>query len=215
MSFLTSLRRGRGLALAFVLALGVAPALAAPKPEGTVDMAEVLKPGPLPELTLGDPKGVTVVEYGSLTCPHCAVFSRETMPKLKANYIDTGKVHFIFREFSRNPLDVGAFALARCVGDDKALATIDLLFATQDNWAFTEKPLEPLITALRPTGLTHDKAFECLKDTKLTGAIQQIGKTGVDVVKIQGTPTFVIDGKVYGGELSLADLDEILKPLIK
>jgi protein-disulfide isomerase len=205
----------RALGVAAVLLLAAAPAFAAPKPEGTVDMAEVLKPGPLPELTLGDAKGVPVVEYGSVTCPHCAAFDKEVMPKLKADYIDTGKVHFIFREFSRNPLDVGAFALARCVGDDKALATIDLLFATQDKWAFVDKPLEPLLASLRPTGLSHDKAFECLKDTKLTGAIQQIEKTGVDVVKIQGTPTFVIDGKVYGGELSMADLDEILKPLVK
>jgi protein-disulfide isomerase len=205
----------RAFLLAALLAIIAAPALAAPKPEGTVDMAEVLKPGPLPELTLGDANGVPVVEYGSVTCPHCAAFAKETLPALKSAYVDTGKVHFIFREFSRNPLDVGAFALARCVGDDKALATIDLLFATQDKWAFVDKPLEPLLAALRPTGLSHDKAFECLKDTKLTGAIQQIGKTGVDVVKIQGTPTFVIDGKVYGGELSMSDLDEILKPLVK
>ena len=103
-------------------------------------MATVLQPGPLPELSLGDPKGVPVVEYGSLTCPHCAAFAREVLPKLKAAYIDTGKVHFIFREFSRNPLDVAAFVLARCVGDDKALATIDLLFAQQDKWAFVDKP---------------------------------------------------------------------------
>jgi len=211
--FMSNLRRAPALFAA--LALFATPALAAPKPEGTVDMAEVLKAGPLPELSLGDSKGVAVVEYGSVTCPHCAAWEKEVLPQLKSAYIDTGKVHYIFREFSRNPLDVGAFALARCVGDDKALATIDLLFATQDKWAFTDKPLEPLITALRPTGLTHDKAIECLKDTKLTGAIQTIGKTGAEVVKIQGTPTFVIDGKVYGGELTQSDLDDILKPLVK
>ena len=125
------------------------------------------------------------------------------MPKLKANYIDTGKVHFIFREFSRNPLDVAAFVLARCVGDDKALATIDLLFAQQDKWAFVDNPLEPLLTAVRPTGLSHDKAMECLKDQAKADAMQKIVKTAVDVVKMQGTPTFVIDGKVYGGELSI------------
>jgi len=68
---------------------------------------------------------------------------------------------------------------------------------------------------LRPTGLSHDKGIECLKNTDLTNKIQAIGKTGVDVVKIQGTPTFVIDGKVYGGELSMQDLTEILKPLVK
>jgi protein-disulfide isomerase len=209
-----------GFALLAAIALGVVAteASAAPKPENTVDMAAVLKPGPLPELSIGEANGVPVVEYGSVTCPHCAAFEKETLPEFKKAYIDTGKVRFIFREFSRNPLDVAAFALARCIGGDNTattLAAIDLLFATQNNWAFVEKPLEPLLTALRPTGLSHDKGIECLKNTDLTNKIQAIGKTGADVVKIQGTPTFVIDGKSYGGELSLDDLNEILKPLVK
>ena len=203
------------LSLGF-LALSLSAAAAAPpKPERTVDMATVLKPGPLPELSLGNADGVPIVEYGSLTCPHCAAFAREVMPKLKAQYIDTGKVHFIFREFSRNPLDVAAFVLARCVGDDKALATIDLLFAQQDKWAFVDSPLEPLLAAVRPTGLGHEKATACLQDQAKADAMQKIVKTAEDVVKVQGTPTFVIDGKVYGGELSMADFDTILKPLVK
>ena len=160
----------------------------------------------MPELSLGNPDGVPIVEYGSLTCPHCAAFSREVMPKLKAQYIDSGKVHFIFREFSRNPLDVAAFVLARCVGEDKALATIDLLFAVQDKWAFVDSPLEPLLAAVRPTGLSREKAMACLKDQSKADAMQKIVKTAEDVVKVQGTPTFVIDGKVYGGELSMAGL---------
>ncbi len=202
--------------LALAAALGfAAPADAAPNPERTVDMATLLKPGPLPELSIGDPNGIPVVEYGSLTCPHCAVFDRETLPKLKAEFIDNGKVRFIFREFSRNPLDVAAFVLARCVGDDKALPTIELLFASQDKWAFVDNPLEPLLTAMRPTGLGREKAMECLKDKSKAEAMTTIAKTANDEIKLTGTPTFVIDGKVYGGELSLADLEAILKPLIK
>jgi protein-disulfide isomerase len=213
-------RRNGGLALIAAIALGLAAsgASAAPKPEGSVDMATVLKPGPLPELAIGPADGVPVIEYGSVTCPHCAAWEKETLPGFKSAYVDTGKVRFIFREFSRNPLDVAGFSLARCIGGDsteKTLATIDLLFATQNNWAFVDKPLEPLLAALRPTGLAHDKGIECLKDTKLTDEIQAIGKTGSDVVKVQGTPTFVIDGKVYGGELSMQDLTDILKPLVK
>jgi protein-disulfide isomerase len=208
----------RAATAAFALALvfgGAAEAQTAPKPDGTVDMATVLKPGPLPELTLGDPKGVPMVEYGSLTCPHCAAFDREVMPAFKTAYIDTGKVHFIFREFSRNPLDVAAFVLARCVGDDKALATIDLLFSEQDKWAFVDNPLDALLVALRPTGLTKDKAMACLKDQSKADAMNKIVQTAVATVKVSGTPTFVIDGKVYGGELTLKDLEAILKPLVK
>jgi protein-disulfide isomerase len=204
-----------GFVVAFALAFG--PAAAAPQPEQTVDLKEALKPGPLPELSLGAESGVPVVEYASVTCPHCAAFDREVFPKFKAAYIDTGKVRYTLREFSRNPLDVAAFTLARCVGEDpeKAMATIKLEFATQDKWAFVESPLEPLLTALRPTGLPRDKAMACLKDTALIGKVRAITDTAVKVVKVQGTPTFVINGKSYGGELTMADFDEILKPLVK
>jgi protein-disulfide isomerase len=187
----------------------------APQPDGTVDMATVLKPGPLPELAMGDASGVPVIEYGSLTCPHCAAFARETFPELKKDYIDTGKVRFIFREFSRNPLDVAAYVLARCVGDDKAYAAIELLFSQQDKWAFVDKPLEPLIAALRPAGLSHDQAMKCLQDQDKANALVAITKRATDEVKVTGTPTFVINGKVYGGELSLDQLKAILDPLIK
>jgi protein-disulfide isomerase len=208
----------RAAAAAFALAVafaGAAQAQTAPKPDGTVDMATVLQPGPLPELSIGDAKGVPVVEYGSLTCPHCAVFDRNVMPAFKSAYVDTGQVRFIFREFSRNPLDAAAFVLARCVGDDKALATIELLFSQQDKWAFVDNPLEPLIAALRPTGMTHDKAIECLKDKTKADGMTKIVQTAVSTVKVSGTPTFVIDGKVYGGELGMNEFNAILKPLVK
>jgi protein-disulfide isomerase len=213
-----SLRRLAFAAVLSAAALGAHGALAAtaaPEPDRTVDMATVLKPGPLPELAMGDASGVPVVEYGSLTCPHCATFSREVFPDLKKDYIDTGKVRFIFREFPRNPLDVAAFVLARCVGDDKTFAAIELLFNEQDKWAFVDKPLEPLIAAMRPTGLTQEKAMECLKDQKEADAIVAIGKRAVDEIKMNGTPTFVIAGKVYGGELTMDQLKAILDPLVK
>jgi protein-disulfide isomerase len=209
----------RVLLLALGLGLGLATAAAAaPTPEQTVDMTELLKPGPLPELSVGPATGVPIVEYGSVTCPHCAVFDRETWPKLKAAYVDTGKVRYIFREFSRNPLDVAAFTLARCIGGDdtaKTMAAIELEFETQDKWAFTDRPLQPLFDALRPTGLPQDKAMACLKDQALIGKVRAITENAEKLVKIQGTPTFVINGKSYGGELSMKDFDELLKPLIK
>jgi protein-disulfide isomerase len=213
---LASLRRLAFAAVFSTAALAANAALAAgAAPDRTVDMATVLKPGTLPELTIGDASGVPVVEYGSLTCPHCATFSREIFPELKKDYIDTGKVRFIFREFSRNSLDVAAFLLARCVGDDKAFAAVELLFSQQDKWAFVDKPLEPLIAAMRPAGLTHDQAMACLKDQAKADAMVAVGKRATDEIKMTGTPTFVIDGKVYGGELSIDQLKAILDPIIK
>ena len=211
-----SFRRLAGVALVCTAALAASPAFAAaPQPDGTADMAKVLQPGPLPELAMGDPNGVPVVEYGSLTCPHCAAFSKDTFPQLKKEYIDTGKVRFIFREFARNTLDVAAFVLARCLGDNKTFAADELLFAEQDKWAFVDKPLEPLIAAMRPTGLTQAQATECLKNQKLADAIVAITKTANQEIHLTGTPTFVIAGKVYGGDLTFDQLKAILDPLVK
>jgi Thioredoxin len=114
--------------------------------------------------------------------------------------------------FSRNSLDVAAFLLARCVGDDKAFAAVELLFAAQDRWAFVDKPLKPLIVAMRPAGLTHDQAMACLKDQSKADAMVAIGKRATDEIKMTGTPTFVIDGKVYGGELSIGQLKSDPRP---
>jgi len=212
----TSFRRLAGVALVCAAAFGAhAFAAAAPQPDTSVDMAKVLQPGPLPDMAMGDPNGVPVVEYGSLTCPHCAVFSKETFPQLKKDYIDTGKVRFIFREFARNTLDVAAFVLARCLGDDKAYAADELLFASQDKWAFVDNPLKPLIAAMRPTGMTEDQATKCLNDQKLADGIVAITKRAGEEIHMNGTPTFVIAGKVYGGELTYDQLKAILDPLVK
>jgi protein-disulfide isomerase len=187
-----------------------------PKPTGTTDMAKAMEPGPLPELTVGDKAaGVTIIEYGSVTCSHCAHFDKEIWPAIKSAYVDTGKVRYIFREYSRNNLDVGAYMLARCNGDDEALATIELLFANQERWAFIDKPLDGLVEVLKPTGLTRDKIETCLKDQAKANALINITETANKNFSVQGTPTFIIDGKIYGGALSKDELDAILKPLIK
>ncbi|MBV8441410.1 MAG: DsbA family protein [Hyphomicrobiales bacterium] len=209
------------VALAVVAIIGVqtagsitsAFAAAAPQPDGTVDMARVLQTGPLPELAMGDANGVPVVEYGSLTCPHCAAFSKETFPQLKKEYIDTGKVRFIFREFARNTQDLAGFVLARCLGDREAFGADELLFAEQDKWAFADEPMKPLIAVMRLTGLTEEKARECLNNRKLVDAIVATTKTAYQETHLTGVPTFVIAGKVYGGELAFDQLKEILESL--
>src|SRR5215472_6664035 len=95
--------------------------------------ADLMQAGPLGEQALGDPKApVTVIEYASLTCPHCARFAREVFPKLDEQYIRTGKVRFILREFPFDPLGVGAFTLAHCVGNDKYFSVVEKLFASQE-----------------------------------------------------------------------------------
>ena len=142
-------------------------------------MAKVLRRDRFRSCRSATPNGVPVIEYGSLTCPIAPPSPSRSCPPSRSAYVDTGKVRFIFREFSRNPLDVAAFVLARCVGDDKTLATIDLLFAQQEKWAFNDNPLEALIVALRPTGMSHDQAMACLKDQSKADAMTKILKTAV------------------------------------
>ena len=210
-------RRQFAVLAAAAAAIGPSRALAAPPaPETTTNMEELLKPGALPELFYGDANApVAFIEYGSLTCPHCAKFAADVLPKLKTEYFDTGKVKMIFREYVRNPLDGAAFALARCIGDDKALAAIDLLFKEQDKWAFDAKQPEPLLTAMRPAGLAHDKGMACLTDQKLLDGLVSIRDRVNKAFNFTGTPTFVIDGKVYSGEMPLEDFEALLNPLIK
>ncbi|HXW19857.1 MAG TPA: DsbA family protein [Roseiarcus sp.] len=197
-------------AASFALA-GAAP----PTPVGTTDMSKALEPGPLKEISVGEAAGVPVIEYGSLTCPHCAHFDKEVWPAFKAAYIDTGKVRYIFREYSRNKLDVVAFMLARCNGDDKAFATIELLFANQEQWAFVEKPIDALAATLRPTGMTREGVVACLNNQSMANSLVQIVQNAEEKYDIRGTPTFIIDGKIYGGALSIEELDAIVKPLAK
>jgi protein-disulfide isomerase len=110
---------------------------------------------------------------------------------------------------------VAAFVVTRCVGNDKAFAAIELLFNQQDKSAFVDKPLEPLIAAMRPTGLTHDQAMACLKDQSKADAIVAIAKRATDEIKLTGTPTFVIAGKSMAASSAWTMLRAILDPLDK
>ena len=124
----------------------------------TVPAGELMKPDALPEMAMGDDKApVTVIEYASMTCPHCAHFQETTFPELKKRYIDTGKVRYIFREFPLDNLAAAAFMLARCAGKDdkdKYFALIDTLFRQQRQWA-VEKPIPPLLSIAKQAGFTN------------------------------------------------------------
>src|SRR5690554_935145 len=128
-----------------------------------------MKPGPLPEMSLGKADApVTIVEYASMTCPHCANFHKTTFPELKKKYIDTGKVRFIFREFPLDPLAAGGFMLARCAGKDdktKYFAMVETLFHQQKEWV-VQKPIEPLKSIAKQAGFTEQSFDQCLSDQK-------------------------------------------------
>lgn len=171
--------------------------------------------GPLGDVALGpaDAK-VTIIEYASLTCSHCAHFHKETWPELKKRYIDTGKIRFILREFPLDPLATAGFMLARCDGNDKYYPISDLLFEQQKNWAFVDKPLDALRQIMRQAGFSQEKFDACLRDQKLYDAVNAVKNRGIEQFKVDSTPTFFINGQRHPGSMSIDELEQIIKPLL-
>ncbi len=181
-----------------------------------VNMAELAKPGPLGDKIQGDEKApVTIVEYASLTCPHCEHFHATVYPVLKKNYIDTGKVRFIFREFPRDPVDIGAFMLARCAPADKYFPMVDVLFDQQKNWAFTKDAAKQLLMIAKQAGFTEESFDKCLSDKKLAGEIRDVGKRAYEQFKVDSTPTIFINGQVFRGEMTPEGIEKAIAPMVK
>jgi protein-disulfide isomerase len=186
----------------------------APKPEGTVDMAKLLEAGTLPEMSIGkaDAK-VTIVEYASMTCPHCAGFHDKTLPELKTKYIDTGKARLIFREFPFDPRAEAGFMLARCSGDNY-FPMIDVLFKQQMQWAGVENARDALLQISKLAGFTQEKFEACLTDQKLLDDVRAVRDRGSKDFGVSSTPTFFINGGRYPGAMSIAEFSAILDPLV-
>ncbi len=184
----------------------------------TIPAAELMKPDALPDMVLGDDKApVTIIEYASMTCPHCAHFQETTFPELKKRYIDAGKVRYIFREFPLDSLAAAAFMLARCAGKDdksKYYAMIDTLFSQQRQWA-VEKPLPPLLAIAKQAGFT-EKTFEtCLANQQVLDGIESVRQRAVKQFKVESTPTFFINGTKVPGDISIEDMVKLIEPYLK
>jgi len=176
---------------------------------------ELMRPGPLPDLVIGKADApVTIIEYASMTCPHCATFHKSTYPALKTKYIDTGKVRFIFREFPLDELAVAASMLARCAGGEKSMALIDVLFASQDKWA-VRNPVPVLQQIAKQAGLTQKSFEDCLSDQKLHDNLLAMRERGSKDYKVESTPTLFINGKMQKGGASIEELEKLMAPFLK
>lgn len=198
------------------LLTGAAGIAAAALAGGNAARAQTKLPdaGPLGDVWLGSADAkVTIVEYASLTCSHCATFHSATWPELKKKYIDTGKVRFTLREFPLDPLATAGFMLARCNGNDKYIPMTDLLFAQQRNWAFTEKPVDALSALVKQAGFTQESFEACLKRQDIYDAVTVV-KDGGAKAGVDSTPTFFINGQKRSGALTIAEFDKILEPLL-
>lgn len=207
--------------VALVTALGLAtlPAFTGEAlAQAKVSEVELMAPGALPDMVMGDAKAtVTVIEYASMTCPHCAHFTETTFPELKKRYIDTGKVRFIFREFPLDQLAAAAFMLARCAGETdsgKYFTMIDTMFRQQRVWA-VEKPLPPLLALAKQAGFTQATFEACLQNQKLLDGIEAVRTRATDKFKVQSTPSFFINGMLYAGALTIDDMAKHIDLLLK
>ena len=199
-------------------ALGAAvllPGLRLPALAQTVPVADLAQAGPLGDVWLGaDDARVTIIEYASMTCSHCAAFHKTTWPALKERYVDTGKVRFTLREFPLDPLATAGFMLARADGPAKYYPVTDLLFDQQAAWAFVPKPLDALQQMMRQAGFSKERFEACLRDQKLYDAVNAVKNRGVEAFKIDSTPTFFINGRKVPGEMSVDEMERIIKPML-
>lgn len=157
---------------------------------------------------------VTMIEYSSLTCPHCASFHRDTLPKIKEAYIDPGKVKLVFRDFPLGSLALAAAMLARCADGEKYFGMLEVLFRSQETWARANNPIDELGRVARFGGLSTADVNACLNQEALMRAIQSRAASGQDQFKIDSTPTFVIDGKIVKGAQPFEEFKKILDKAI-
>lgn len=181
--------------------------------DAKVDVAELMKPPALGDMAVGADEGakVTIIEYASATCPHCAAFHKDVWPKLKAEYIDTKKVRFIFREFPLNDAALAAFMIARAAPKESYFPLIDIYFDTLSTWA--QDPGKGLLNIAKQAGFTEQKFNDTLKDVNLAKGIMEIRDSGVKA-GVKGTPSFFVNGKMLEGETTYDSFKAAIDPLL-
>jgi protein-disulfide isomerase len=178
------------------------------------DVAESLS---LPQMALGPADAsVTVTEYASITCPHCAAFNENTFPKIKAAYIDTGKIRYVFREFPLDPVAAASSVLSRCIADgdaEKYFAVTDVLF--RQDWSRFTKPRETLNAVGKQAGLDEDQVRDCLKNEAVFNKIVADRIYANAKLGINSTPTFLINEDRVVGNAPFEEFDRRIKALLK
>jgi len=194
-----------------------------PTADGDVDMAEVIKAGALPDMALGEANApVTIVEYMSTTCPHCATFHNNTFDAIKTKYVDSGKVRFVMREFPFDPRAAAAFMLARCKPQNPAelsdasqyFPMISMLMKQQETWAAAQDGREALLQMSKLAGFTQESFQACLTNQKLLDDVNAVRERGAKEFGVAATPTFLINGKRYSGDMSVDTMSALIDSML-
>lgn len=184
-------------ALALLAALPLGPAWAA---------------GEVSEKVLGDPDApVTIIEYSSLTCPHCAAFHTDTLPAIKERYVDTGMAKIVYRDFPLDQNALNAAVIAHCAGPDRYFVFLEALFGSQQRWARSADPTESLIQLAGLGGLPRDQAEACLADEAMQDAVLQTRLDGQAEYQISSTPSFVVNGELVSGNRTVDEFATVIE----
>jgi protein-disulfide isomerase len=201
----------------FTAAIGLSPwqLVSAANAQSAEDLN---KPSPLGDMALGSKDApVTIIEYASMTCPHCAAFTNEVFPKLKSEYVDTGKVRFIFREFPLDQVALAASALARCVAKDDAqkyFTVVDILFKQQNDLA--TDALGTINRVGKQAGFSEQMIKDCVQgDPAIQKGILDAREYAYNKLKVNSTPSFFVNGTLVKGETSFEGFEKLIKPLLK
>lgn len=192
--------------LALVAVLAIVPFGAFQAVAGIVPVSEAIK-----EMALGNKDApVTILEFSSLGCPHCANFHRETLPLIKKEYIDSGKVRLVFNDFPLGTPALAASMVARCAGPKKFFGFIEIIFSSQSQWARSNNPLEGLSKVARFGGMSSADVDACLKYQDLLTHIRQNAQAAMDNHKVNSTPTFVINGEIVSGAQPFENFKKVI-----
>ncbi len=204
-------RRSLMIGAASLSLFAVAPAWA--QETKTVDLTDLLTPPDLGDMIEGlDTAKVTVVEYASASCPHCAAFHNEVFVKLKTDYIDTGKVRFVFREFPHNDQGMAAFMVARCSPKEKYFPLMDIFFKTQEKWV--PDAFNQLKDIAKQSGMSEADFEACLKNEKVAKGIWNVRDKADKKYGVTGIPTIFVNGKAFDGERTFAAMKAVIDPLL-
>ncbi len=202
------------IAAAIVLA-GFGPAPITPETPGKVEpptQEELLRAGPLGDRTLGNPNApVTVIEYASLTCPHCRNYHANVFPKVKQAYIDTGKVRYIVREFPLGRSAGNAAIINRCAPPEKYFTLLDAFLARQAEWVSQEVRLDAIYGVTKSTGMSRETFDKCLTNQGIIDGLNEVKQRGRRY-GVVGTPTFFVNGRKAQGAITFEEIKALIEP---
>lgn len=212
-----------GLVVAAIVALGAAAYFVFSGSSSSATTAA--QQGPLAiivskeDRTLGSPKApLTVLEYAAPTCPHCAHFEMDVFPQFKQQYVDTGKVFFVFRVFPLNAVDVAAESMARCLPEDNYFQFLDLLYRNQAKWDPDGYSIPDVHGALvdmgKIAGMNAQKVDSCIGDAAEQKRVQDVGTDAQTRYGVSGTPTFIANGNIHGPFQDFSEMQSFLDPLL-